>query len=309
MSDYLWDKSGTPDPEVERLETLLEQFRYRPGSVRGPRPRFPWRVLAAAAALIVAVTVWQVFRMRSQAWTVSLVESGGGARSVRLGAGQTLVTAMGETAHMSMPRVGRLDVDPETTLRVVRSRSNEQRFELLRGTIHAHIGAPPRVFVVNTPSATATDLGCTYTLHVDPSGDGMLRVTSGLIEFDWNARRALVPTGAVAMTRAGAGPGTPFFEDAAPEFRRALATWDITGDDTLLRTVLASARPRDAVTLLNLVQTVRAAERGLVLARLAQLAPPPAGVDTNAILAGHFESLQPWWNQLGLRHHPAVRLF
>ena len=28
--DYLWDRSGTPDPEIERLESLLAQFRSDP---------------------------------------------------------------------------------------------------------------------------------------------------------------------------------------------------------------------------------------------------------------------------------------
>jgi hypothetical protein len=27
--DYLWDKSGTPDPEIERLENALQAFRYK----------------------------------------------------------------------------------------------------------------------------------------------------------------------------------------------------------------------------------------------------------------------------------------
>lgn len=27
--DYLWDKSGTPDPEIEKLENALQVFRYK----------------------------------------------------------------------------------------------------------------------------------------------------------------------------------------------------------------------------------------------------------------------------------------
>ena len=30
MSDYLWDKTGEPDAEVERLETLLASFSHAP---------------------------------------------------------------------------------------------------------------------------------------------------------------------------------------------------------------------------------------------------------------------------------------
>jgi hypothetical protein len=311
MSDYLWDKSGPPDPEIERLERLLEPFRYRPS----PQPRaipiqrrpryFAYAAAGACAAAVLLAAI--LLRSHSDAWSVSL--EGSRHSATRLRAGQTLHTAPGEIAHLSLEHVGRLDVDPETTLRMVSSRSDQQRFELVNGTIHAHIGAPPRVFVVNTPSAIATDLGCSYTLHVDPSGDGMLRVNSGLIEFDWNTRRALVPTGAIAVTKAGTGPGTPFFEDAAPEFRRALASYDFAHNEPALPRVLTSARPRDAMTLLNLVQTVSPADRPAVLARLVAISAPPAGVDLAAITAGRFETLQPWWNTVGLRHHPSIRLF
>jgi len=316
MSDYLWDKSGAPDPEVERLERLLEPFRYRSG-VRPIRPRPPrasmWVALGAAAAVLAAIGLWRAVPLGSEAWSVSVVRAEGQSRTMSLRSGQTLETAIGETAHMSLARVGNLDVDPSTLLRVVSSRSNQQRFALMRGTIHAHIGAAPRVFIVTTPSATATDLGCAYTLHVEPSGDGILRVTSGLIEFDWDGRRALVPAGALALTRVGTGPGTPFFDDASPAFRRALASFDFepntSSREAALRTVLDSARPRDAVTLLNLVRTVDASRRVAVLERLAQLSPPPAMVDKSAVVSGHFESLQAWWNALGLGHHPEVQLF
>ncbi|MBK6512880.1 MAG: hypothetical protein IPG04_01860 [Polyangiaceae bacterium] len=64
--DYLWDKSGPPDPEVERLEGLFAPMRHEaPLSApprRAPRPprRGPWiagglLAAAAAAALWLAV--------------------------------------------------------------------------------------------------------------------------------------------------------------------------------------------------------------------------------------------------------------
>jgi hypothetical protein len=36
MSDYLWDKSGAPDAEVERLEELLGSLRHRPSALELP---------------------------------------------------------------------------------------------------------------------------------------------------------------------------------------------------------------------------------------------------------------------------------
>ena len=28
QNDYLWDRSGAPDPEIQRLESVLSEFRY-----------------------------------------------------------------------------------------------------------------------------------------------------------------------------------------------------------------------------------------------------------------------------------------
>lgn len=56
--DYLWDRSGEPDAEVERLEGTLGRLRHRPRPLELPRSRPQQRrglhpVLAAAAALAV----------------------------------------------------------------------------------------------------------------------------------------------------------------------------------------------------------------------------------------------------------------
>jgi hypothetical protein len=59
--DYLWDKSGEPDKDVEQLEQLLSNLRYRRPTAPLPLPqRAPVRpqrsfapFLAAAAALLV----------------------------------------------------------------------------------------------------------------------------------------------------------------------------------------------------------------------------------------------------------------
>ena len=54
--------------------------------------------------------------------------------------------------------------------------------------------------MVDTPSATATDLGCVYTLHVDEDGTGMLSVAAGWVAFEFNGRESFVPAGASART-------------------------------------------------------------------------------------------------------------
>ncbi|HET9531196.1 MAG TPA: hypothetical protein VFQ92_12640 [Blastocatellia bacterium] len=60
--DYLWDGSGEPDPEIEKLERLLGKYRYQPKPVAMPvRPRrfFDRRLAVAAAIILVALAgIW-----------------------------------------------------------------------------------------------------------------------------------------------------------------------------------------------------------------------------------------------------------
>jgi len=68
MSDYLFDKEGAPDPEIERLEGLLAPMAYRgaPPALPRPRRRAPMFVVAAAgialAAALVAVLIARPWR-------------------------------------------------------------------------------------------------------------------------------------------------------------------------------------------------------------------------------------------------------
>ncbi|MCA1629143.1 MAG: hypothetical protein LC785_11625 [Acidobacteria bacterium] len=68
MSDYLWDKTGEPDAEAERLEELLGSLRFQPRTFEVPAtlpsaPRravrtpshFFWSRLAVAASLILTL--------------------------------------------------------------------------------------------------------------------------------------------------------------------------------------------------------------------------------------------------------------
>jgi hypothetical protein len=66
--DYLWDKTGEPDPEIQQLEQLLGTLRYQPrtldipaGLAPGQKHTFAPRVLAIAATIaimLLGVGLW-----------------------------------------------------------------------------------------------------------------------------------------------------------------------------------------------------------------------------------------------------------
>jgi hypothetical protein len=325
---YLWDGTGVPDPDVVGLEKTLGALRYRRRPLPLPdrpaahsrRAAGPLRWLAAAAVLILAAgATWVVVALRSTTWSVNSVAGTPaiGERAVVTGArlkqGEWLVTDHQSRARIAVGVIGNVDVDPNTRVQLVAA-GREHRMALERGTIHARIWAPPRLFFVNTEAAVAVDLGCAYTLQINDRGEGLLRVTSGWVGLEREGRDAYIPQGAVCSTRNDLGPGTPRYEDAPSGYGEALTVLDFGGPDdprrpAALELVLSTARRRDAMTLWHLLTRGSFVERARVYERLAALVPPPEGVSRELILAGNRVALNRWWDQLGVEGTPWWKLF
>jgi hypothetical protein len=333
--DYLWDGSGEPDPEIQKLENTLAKFRHEvqvpefPQIAATQRPRFWQRLtpsqwsfgLATATAVILFMAAFGILRWSQKpnpssgpGWDIESlagtprVEStvfGKNTGVAKLSVGQTLVTDSRSKATLSIAEIGTVNVEPNTRLRSVAGGNGHNRLALDRGTIHAYIWALPGEFTVDTPSAIAVDLGCSYTLQVDDSGGGLLRTKLGWVGFKLNGREAFIPAGAVCATRPKFGPGTPYFDDASASFRESLSKFDFAAGtpeerSAELSKILAEARQRDALTVWHLLARVEESERGLVYDRLAILLPPPSGVTRDGILRLDQKMLDLWWNQLGL---------
>jgi hypothetical protein len=334
-NDYLWDGSGEPDPEIQKLEGLLGRFRHNrptpvfpetfPEAVPARRWRFfPQRMrllpaIAAAAAMAAIVAIiflmngkkplpatvagWDVSRVAGSPRIGPLTVTGKDGTS-RLGVGQMLETDRQSSASLEAEDTGQIEVDPSSRLRLLTMGAGLKRIALDRGTIHTYIWAPAGQFVVDTPSAITVDLGCAYTLHVDDSGAGLVRTSLGWVGFKLNGHEAFIPAGAACATRPKVGPGTPYFEDASSAFRTALTRFDF--EDTTpqqreadLSIVVSKSRPSDALTLWHLLARVDDAHRIPVYDRLAKFVPPPAGVTKEGILHLDQPMLDLWWNELG----------
>lgn len=330
QSDYLWDRSGEADAEIHKLEVLLGQFRYdRPVPVLPhieresrwgflPRLRFAALAYGAAAVLFVAGISYFIVRQKpapvaGESWNVSRLEGTPriGQKVVkaerepgRLDVGQVLETDDHSRASIEASDTGLIEIDQNTRVRLLAMGKDRKQIALDRGTIHAHIWAPPGEFVVDTPSAVTVDLGCAYTLHVDESGAGVLRTSLGWVGFKLNGHESFIPSGAACATRPTIGPGTPYFEDASAELRAALLRFDFEDKTSQQRAadlaiVLAQSRERDALTLWHLLSRADADQRVSVYDRLQKLAPAPAEVTREGILRLDQPMLDLWWNALG----------
>ena len=74
--DYLWDKTGQPDPQIQQLEEILGTLRYQPkplalpDDLRVPHRRNYVPLMAIAASVLLAIlagSIWLRLRSRVEA--------------------------------------------------------------------------------------------------------------------------------------------------------------------------------------------------------------------------------------------------
>ena len=357
--DYLWDPSQPPAEndrsaaDVQRLENALSRFAAKTtfiphqtadaltGALRANRwtdfmqlafLRGRMQVACASVALLIVLGFYFSWNSRTPVgspWTVARISG-----SPRIGdtdltsraqfhPGQILSTDAASQARIEVEDLGEISVAQDSRVRLLSAGAAAGTLGLDQGTIHAMIWAPPRRFTVRTPAADAVDLGCSYTLHVSPAGEGWLRVSMGWVAFtdpQEAGRESFIPVGAMCLlkphnqvaptgsaeqaqpnvaTNSASSIGTPFYEDASASFRNALQQFDFRDSQaqpavnqssqeqrsTALRALLSEARQRDALTLWHLLARTDAGDRAAVYDRLAALVPPPTGVVRETLLS------------------------
>ena len=310
--DYLFDRSGKPDPEVERLEKLLaplahdaplDELRVR----RKRRP--PWVVLGVAFAAAAAVIIYLVLprdRACQSGEGFAFVGLGGevscGGDKVARGVlpvGGALETHAHE-ASLTIADIGNAKLGKQTRVRLDRTDPTRHQIALDRGHLHAKVVAPPRLFAVTTKTTNVVDLGCEYVIDIDEHGSGSICVFSGLVELttktgavrsDPADRRdgvVVAPEGSCAAILAGQRPGLPLRQKAKPELVAAVKAYD-RGEPGALDKLLEIADKPDLITLIA-VAAIDPRGRA-VLERLMELSPPPdAEISVDSALAdpNHF---------------------
>lgn len=303
--DRLWQGALPPDLErvraaASRLPLPPEPDWDAPPVLEIPRPSrsHVWMALAASFVAVLGLA-W----FARDAWHVETVTGrpalSGIAFAGRVAMGGTITTDAASRARLDVPGLGAVTVDPGSCVRRVRGQGAERRLELERGTLHARISAPPRLFVVGTRVGSAVDLGCAYTLTVDSAGMGRLEVTLGRVMFDNRGEESLLPAGLwCPLTTDGAG--VPRRVDASESFLAAVAVTDnpaCQADD--FTPLLTVAEASDAITLWHLLPRVQGDVRRQVAERFAALVEVPKDVALERVLALEPAALEAWWDALG----------
>ena len=242
-------------------------------------------------------TVGEAPAANSASWDVETIAGtpkvAGAAVGDKLPVGEYLETDASSRARIEVASIGNVEIGPNSRVKLVGTNEKQHRLALERGSLHARIAAPPRLFIVDTPSAAAVDLGCEYTLEVDQAGNSRLNVTSGFVALENAGRESIVPAGASCLTMKGKGLGTPFSTEATPEFDRALRSFDFGGGGSrAVNEIVKQADLYDIVTLWHLQARVSKNDRPAVFDALARFVTPPDGVTRQGVLSLNKQMLE-----------------
>jgi len=138
--DYLWDKSGEPDPEIQELEQVLGTLRYQPrpldipaGLAPGHKRAFFPRFLAIAATMaimLLGVGLWLGLQ-RQQTTSVSAV------------ANNSVTTSGGDQTAVLAPN--KINDSPAPPLPAIDPGDKPFRHGVDRGALSREIASRPRV--------------------------------------------------------------------------------------------------------------------------------------------------------------------
>jgi hypothetical protein len=112
--DYLWDRSGEPDPEIQELEQILGTMRYRPRSFEIPaqmrmgrrRNFFPRMAMAAAlGTILVGAAAWLLLQKQSPAVTGETVSNRGTEQKLKTPE-ESVASPAKETLVAQFPNAG-----------------------------------------------------------------------------------------------------------------------------------------------------------------------------------------------------------
>ncbi|MCP4448220.1 MAG: FecR domain-containing protein [Myxococcales bacterium] len=218
--------------------------------------------------------------------------------------GGLLETDDSSSAEVTVANIGRVVLSPNSRLTLETTGETEHRLQLDRGKLYAKIDAPPRLFLVETPSALAVDLGCEYSLEVQEQGITHLHVTMGYVSLEKDDNEVYVPAGYMSDALPGRGPIAPYADNASPSLREGLLQMvraPLARQEALSVVLRETSSARDTLTLWHLLSRADDSECEAIVQRLGDIAGAvqEGSCGDTGMREAWREHLESLWNSAG----------
>ncbi|MBK6913813.1 MAG: sigma-70 family RNA polymerase sigma factor [Ignavibacteriales bacterium] len=302
--EYEKDKQSLREELEKEEKRLLERKKKQSKRVRKPKKIHP---LLSAAVLFFLIAIAYYFLSMQVKWSISNVSGTPKLNSTSLNGtesfdeGDLLVNNSVSEASLYISDVGSIFIKSDTKIKRI---ENDELY-LLHGTISVMRTDAERFLTVKTSSMLIKDfyLNGDYELNADEIGGGSIECDYSWVILVKDKSEVIVPSKYKCEWQKNGRIGLPYSVSASDDFKKTIAGFDADkNDEKLFDKIINLSQKSDAPTLWNLLKLINSEERIIVINKLNELIPFPAGVNQNGLIDLEPKMMQLYLNEIEFRY-------
>lgn len=212
---------------------------------------------------------------------------------------ESMVTDSYSKAVINVPKTGRIEVDPNSFLILLKAKDNGNRIKFLKGSIRVINSNLLPYLTIEIENFLIYDRGGTFEITIDDNSYTNVTVEYGYLEIEQKGRKFFVDEGYTCQIRPNTHPGIPHRVDAPDELKSEIRKLDYEGGgDESVQKIISIATESDMLTLLGLIPKSSESYRAVLFNKISAYYPPPPGVTLEGIVKLDPDMLEKWWFEI-----------
>jgi RNA polymerase sigma-70 factor (ECF subfamily) len=287
-------------PERVEIEKKAEKVKEKRGKVK---IKINWKIVLAGVAVIIIAGAYYL-TSETNDWTVT-IESGAALlneqniqKREKFSPGDIISTDSDSKVLIEVADVGTVELLPNSSFKRL---DKSYSAKLLDGKININTQGASEYFRIEIPSAIIEEfyMGTNYSVQEDVSGNSLIELNEGWLRVVFGEEETIFPEQYNLEILKSSGPSIPYYSGSPSEYTTLIQDYMFGSKGNIaLYVILDASSERDGITLWNLLQKVRAAQRSAVYEKLYELVPHPDDLEKKNILNLDADMLQIWLDEI-----------
>lgn len=244
------------------------------------------------------------FQKYNYPWSVISIEgnpiiSGRPDKSDKWDQGETLVTDETSKASVQIPKVGTMEVGPNSLLVLDKAKDGANLVIMRNGKVSVINKEDMADFTLLLNDFEIVDRGGKFELENLSVPGAKLKVSTAFVEILYNGNSYMVNESHTCTLRKGFRPGIPVHKNASDSLLAAIELFDFgNGGEASVEKIISLAKEEDMLTLLALIPVVPQLQRQIIFQEISNRFPPPESVTRAGIIRLEKDMLYRWWEEI-----------
>ena len=262
-------------------------------------------ILSLMPLVLIAIGYYLYdFQKYNSPWEVKNVTgeiliNGFSAQAFSFSQGESFISQNKSSATITVPKVGNIFVDENTSLFLEKAKDGGNRLKLNSGKIRVTNTVDLPDFIIVYKGYEIKDKNGEFSVSATDSGRASVSVNSGFVEIIHNEQSNYLNESYVCDIIDGFDPGTPFNIYASDSLKNEIKNFDYNnGGDASVDKIISLAKPKDMLTLLAMIPHASQLKRQVLYQVITNQFPPPENVTRMGIIKGDPKMLFLWWQEI-----------